>query len=720
MHDGTASRSGQDSLARSPVLVPGHTCWRIEHAQRFGLLIDGSAYFHALREALKGARRSIFILGWDIDSRMRLVPPAAGDGLPDEFGPFLNALVARTRGLHAYVLSWDFAMLYAFEREWLPLYKLDWRTHPRLKFRLDGRHPTGASHHQKVVVIDDSVAFVGGIDITRRRWDTPEHCAHEPRRVDPDGASYPPFHDVQSIVDGGVARALGELARERWQRATGRRPPAHAGEGTDCWPADVTPALTEVDVAIARTAPHFDAHPAVEEIRALHERLLAAAQRHIYAETQYLSSRMIADALAARLGEAAGPEVVLVTHRLQQGWLEQQSMGVLRTRLHKRLESADVHDRLRLYTVEVTGLGDACVNVHSKILIVDDELLTVGSANLNNRSMGFDTECNLAIEAAGDARIRAGIASMRHALIAEHLGIDANELEARQRECTSLIKTIESFKARSRTLARARADCAHELERIALDEQLFDPERPVAPEELVTQFVPREVKRSGTHGAALLIALVVAFSALAAAWHWTPLHDWLEIDALVPLVDSFSRSAWAPFAVVGIYVIGGLVVFPVMLLIGVTGIVFGPLPGGIYAMIGAIASATTTYWLGRAIGRDTVRRLAGPRLNRLTQQLARRGLVAMSLVRVVPVAPFSIVNLVAGASLIGFRDFMLGTVVGMAPGITITVLFVDRIAAAFAEPGPATFGWLGLATGIAIAAALALQRLTGRARAASR
>jgi phospholipase D1/2 len=212
----------------------------------------------------------------------------------------------------------------------------------------------------------------------------------------------------------------------------------------------------------------------------------------------------------------------------------------------------------------------------------------------------------------------------------------------------------------------------------------------------------------------LLTVVVLVLSALAAAWRWTPLHEWLNFDSLVPLVETFTSAGWAPLAVIAIFVVAGLAVFPVMVLIGVTGVVFGPLLGGLYAMAGALASAATTYWLGRVIGRETVRRLAGPRLNRLTRQLARRGLVAMSLVRVVPIAPFTIVNLVAGASLIGFRDFMLGTLVGMTPGITITVLFVDRIAAALAEPSPATFGWLGLATGVAIAAALSLQRLFGR------
>ena len=209
------------------LLQAGHNCWRIERAQRFSLLVDAASYFSAVRAAIRAARHSIFILSWDIDSRTCLVPGGANDGYPEQLGDFLHAVVSSRPDLHAYVLNWDFAMLYALEREWLPLYKMDWRTHRRLSFRMDGKHPIGASHHQKVVVIDDAVAFVGGLDLTRCRWDTPQHAPDESLRCDTNSKPYPPFHDVQSIVDGDVARALGELCRARWQRATGHAAAAY-------------------------------------------------------------------------------------------------------------------------------------------------------------------------------------------------------------------------------------------------------------------------------------------------------------------------------------------------------------------------------------------------------------------------------------------------------------------------------------------------------------
>ena len=149
------------------IIAPGRNCWRTARANRIAWLIDAAAYFSAFREAVKRARRSIFILAWDIDSRAVLVPDGSPDGWPATVGELLNRVVSERRGLHAYVLDWDYPVLYQTDREIATAYSLGWRTHRRLKFRMDGEHPVGGSHHQKLVVIDDAVAFVGGLDLTK-------------------------------------------------------------------------------------------------------------------------------------------------------------------------------------------------------------------------------------------------------------------------------------------------------------------------------------------------------------------------------------------------------------------------------------------------------------------------------------------------------------------------------------------------------------------------
>lgn len=150
-----------------PILEVGRNCWRIEHAGRASCLIDGEAYFRAFREVAKQAQHAIIILGWDFDSRVKMLPDGESDGFPICIGEFFYALLARQRGLHIYVLTWGYHMVYAFEREWWPVYKLG--THRRLHFKMDDTHPAGASHHQKVVVVDDTVAFSGGLDFAQCR-----------------------------------------------------------------------------------------------------------------------------------------------------------------------------------------------------------------------------------------------------------------------------------------------------------------------------------------------------------------------------------------------------------------------------------------------------------------------------------------------------------------------------------------------------------------------
>ncbi|MEO5700005.1 MAG: VTT domain-containing protein [Casimicrobiaceae bacterium] len=702
------------------LLAEGKNCWRIARAKRLALLVDGDEYFPAVRSALAKAQRSIFILGWDIDSRMRLVPEGAHDGLPESLRDFLDALVAARRNLRAYVLSWDFAMLYALEREWLPLYEFDWKTHRRLSFRLDDRHPVGASHHQKVVVVDDSVAFVSGFDLTRCRWDTAAHEGHNPLRTDDNGKPYGPFHDVGAVVEGDCARALSELARRRWKRATGRAPRRRMGKFfADAWPDGVSATLEDVDVAIARTEPREDGHPGVAEIRTLHEDAIASAQRSIYAENQYFTSRAISATFAAALARPDGPELAVVSPVTQSGWLEASTMGVLRARIHRELESADAHDRYRLYCPVLPWLGpeDGCLNVHSKVLVIDDALLTLGSANLSDRSMYLDTECNLAIESAGDPRVREAIAGFRNRLLAEHLGTTTAEVaSALARADGWLHAAIGALQVEGqRTLASAHPELDPMVDAVTPDHGVLDPEQPLDPDLIMDELVPAPEHREGVRSRMMgLLALVLALAALAAAWRFTALGALFGFDDLVRYAAWIDASPMAPLLVALVYVAGGLLMFPVTVLIAVTTLVFGPFQGALYALGGALLSAAVVYALGRALGRDMVRLLAGKNLNALSRRLARRGLLAMLLVRLVPIAPFSMINAVAGASHIGWRDFLLGTALGLTPGIIMTAAFVDRAIAAVRYPGPPTFALLAIVVLVFSGVAWILRRRLAR------
>ncbi len=688
------------------LLVPGHNCWRVERAHRLAVLIDGASYFAAVRSAIAQATRSVFILGWDFDSRIRLVPRGANDGYPEALGEFLMDVVGRRHALRMYILSWDFAVVFALHREWMPLYKLGWRTQPRprLSFRLDDTHPLGGSHHQKVVVVDDAVAFVGGLDLTHGRWDTPRHRQNEPNRRDAQGRPSRPNHDVQAIVDGAAARALGDLCRDRWRRATRREPVVtEAGPDDDPWPRGLVPEVADIDVAIARTDPGWVTGRPVEEIHRLYVDAVASATRSLYLENQYFSSSVVGAALAARLRTSAAPEVLVVSRLTEEGWLEERTMGVLRARLHSRLVDADTHGRYRLLYPHIPGLVQPnLLNVHSKVLIMDDDLCSIGSANFNNRSMGFDTECNIAFESGGQERIRRVIAGLRHRLLGEHLNVTP-EAVAREtaRQTGRLIATVDALKRPGRTLEPINPTVPPEIDRLVPPDAVVDPERPADPETLINEFVPPDLRRP-TAGRlvrfGIELFLVGAFSILI---FWTPLGASLLPESLTRMVEDVVARPWMVWAA---YIAGGMLFVPVTWLIIGTCVLFGPLPGGLYALGGVLLSAAVLYGIGRSLGRDAVRRLAGSRLNDITLRLAREGMTTVAMLRLLPVAPFSSLNAVAGASHVRLRDFLLGTAIGMAPGIAVAAVVVDRVRAAVERPG---FGTVAGLTAVMVAVAAA-------------
>jgi phosphatidylserine/phosphatidylglycerophosphate/cardiolipin synthase-like enzyme/uncharacterized membrane protein YdjX (TVP38/TMEM64 family) len=720
-----ASPLPKEASAGGSLFVPGRNCWRVERADKVAFLVDGEEYFGAVRAALAQARHSFYILGWDTDSRMRLTPKGAHDGFPEPLADFLNAIVRSRRGVRGYVLSWDFAMLYTLEREWFPIFKLDWRTHRHLRFQLDDHIPAGASHHQKIVVVDDTVAFVSGYDLTRVRWDTSRHAEDDPCRVDHRGWKYAPFHDVGIVVEGDCARALGELARERWRRATGKalRPPP-ASLVPDAWPTGVDPVLTAVDVAIARTEPAFGGYPAVSEIRQLHLDAIASARRTIFAENQYFTSRLITDAFAQRLRENDAPEIAVLSPFKQSGWLEISTMGVLRGRIHRRLRAADANGRYRLYypTLPWLDAKGQCLNIHSKVFIVDDEFLMIGSANLADRSMGTDTECNLALEARGNERIGEAIAGLRERLLGEHLERSPAEIAETFRRTGSLHETIARLdRDGHRGLKAIEPELDPGLDALVPDQQVLDPERPIDPDTLVADLVPREEARGHVRTRLVVVAAVIlALTAAALAWRYTPLSEWLEPARLIDAGETLSESPLAPLYVLLVFVGAGLVLFPLTLLIGVSAVIFGPLLGAAYALVGATASGALTFAIGRRLNRRIVRGLAGRRLNDLSRRLAKRGLLAIVFARIVPVGPFTIVNVVAGASRIRWRDFLLGTVIGLVPGVTVASVFMDRVVAAIRKPGIGTFALLA-AVGVALVAIVLVLRdkMAARAEAAA-
>jgi phosphatidylserine/phosphatidylglycerophosphate/cardiolipin synthase-like enzyme/uncharacterized membrane protein YdjX (TVP38/TMEM64 family) len=690
----------------------GQNCWQVREAERIAFLIDGEAYFSAVAEACEAAEETIYIIGWDVDSRIRLRRSATDEH--ESLGQFLDRLATEKPRLHIYILEWDFAMLYSLERETWPLVSFGWLTHERVHFALDDEHPVGASHHQKIVVVDDRIAFVGGFDLAICRWDTSEHLPEQPKRVD-DKVHYGPFHDIQMLVEGDVAAALGQLTRQRWEKATGDLLPEIERQGSAPWPRGVNPDLCDAPVAISRTLPEHDGQPEVREIEQLYLDAIECAQAFIYIENQYLTSHRVGEALENALRKADGPEVLLVLPQSCSGWLEQETMGALRQRLLKRLYAADRYQRLKICCPSRQDFDAEKINVHSKILVVDDSLLTIGSANLSNRSMGFDTECNLALAQDDHEDVAAAISGFRNQLLGEHLGVNGAEVASSLGETGSLIETVNSLNSENRNtenrfLLEIHPGQAPPLARILSADEIVDPERPISIDRLLTLFdVGPEHGSEGKNPfrtRAWRFGSVLAFGLiLAALWRWSPLNQWLNIESILSTAEIVRDSSMTVPIVLVIYVLGSCLMFPVTILILATALTFGPLLGFGLALGGSLLGGFAGYLLGHWLGRDVVRKLAGRKLNRLSRKIARRGWLAIAIVRIVPIAPFTIVNMVAGSTHISARSFLIGTAIGMGPGISAIMIFEGGLEQALRDPG---WGSVALATAAFCLAVLVL------------
>jgi phospholipase D1/2 len=705
----------RSSAAPETLLRPAYNCSAVAHAPRAAVLIDAAAYFKAFHDAALRAQRSIYLLAWDFNSRTRLhFDPVAKDGPPALLGDFLNFLVRRRRGLHINILNWDYPMVFGTDREFPPLYGFGWTPARRVHLRYDDTHPIAGCQHQKIAVIDDALAFVGGIDLTVRRWDGPEHRAEDARRVAYD-KPYPPFHDLMVAVDGDAARHLAGIARERWQAATGSTLNPVSAQG-DPWPEGLQPQMQDVEVGIARTMPPKGEAPALREIEKLYLDTIAHARHTLYIENQYFTSQRIAAAVEKRLAERDGPEVVLVLRLLSHGWLEEHTMHVLRTRLVQRLLAADRYGRFHVYYPHVPGLPEGCcLDVHSKLMIADDRMLQVGSANICNRSMGLDSECDVVIEARGRPEVAGAIRGLRERLLGEHLGMAPETVADAVARAGSLHGAIEALNPQgdARTL-KPFEDLKEWPEAIVELAAVADPEEPIAPAFLSTERAFEEDMLADKPSWGRLALIAGMFLLLAAIWRFTPLAGIVTAENAIAWAHDFGARWWAPLATIAFYTPACFIMFPRPLITLFAVVAFGPWLGAAYALVGIVASAVVTFFVGRRMRRDSVRRLAGPKLDQIVAVLKKHGLLAMTLLRLVPLAPFAVEGIVAGAVRLKLWHLALGTAIGMLPGTLATTIFGDQLETALSGAGSINWWVVGGVLALLLGGAVAVKRWFSR------
>ena len=209
------------------------------------------------------------------------------------------------------------------------------------------------------------------------------------------------------------------------------------------------------------------------------------------------------------------------------------------------------------------------------------------------------------------------------------------------------------------------------------------------------------------------VAILVFLFAAAAAWKWTPLADQIDIRKITGWVFSLRNNPARPLIILAGYVVGSLLLVPVTALILATALIFGPLLGSVYSFAGCFLGAAVTYPVGHFLGRDLVQQIIGSKWKRVEQKIGQAGIIAVATVRLLPVAPFTIVNVISGAFRVPLRDYVIGTLLGMAPGIVLINLFAHQFESAARNPGVGSYTLLIALVAVSILGTLWLRRKLG-------
>ena len=382
--------------------------------------------------------------------------------------------------------------------------------------------------------------------------------------------------------------------------------------------------------------PEVEAEPAIRECESLFVDSIAAAKESIYIESQYFTNETLGEALAARLREPQGPEIVVVSPKDCHGWLEQSTMGVFRDKVFRHLLAADTFGRLRLVYPAASRSQDVPTFVHSKVMIVDDEFVRIGSANFSRRSMGVDSECDVAAEARGDARLQPGIRRIRNRLLAEHLGLTADEVAQGLARAGSMRAFIDERAQADRTLPRIELPAEPPPPSSEALRAAADPDEPVLATSLVASIVP-------------------------------------------PVDGGSGRRR-------GLTLLTNVVLVPPSLLGLVAGAMWGPFRGGLAALLGALVLAAVGYAAGRTIGPHRIQRWMSRRSYRSARQLGTQGIAGLIVLRLASVASAGTIHLLCGASRVPFSSYMAATAIGVVPAMFALAVLGDLLRQAVISP----------------------------------
>ena len=688
------------------LLKIGSNCWRAETATHAAMVVDCANYYRALHDSICKAKHSIFILGWDIDSRIELLrgKDAEKSECPAAFFDLIQWKARQNPDIKIYLNRWEFSLVFANQRE--AGSNLKWRLHSpcNVFYSFDDQLPVSACHHQKVIVIDDEIAFCGGMDVAIARWDHREHVPEEEFRSDPAGMNslirkipFGPYHDVMCIVSGSAAQAMAEWCRERWRRAAGFEPvplrPQDYKTLPPSWPKNIGIDFRNIETGIAMTLPPSYGEPAIREIEQLYLDMIQGAENFIYIENQYLAYLPVAQALNQRLREKPHLRVLIASCYQSNGIIERKSMWTGRIKFREILESGDVTARVAIaYPVSGPSGKERDVRIHSKLMVVDDKYLRVGSSNINNRSMGMDTECDL-VFVAHDHDSRNKIAAIRNDLINEHTGRDMESIEKLIRRETDIGSFLNHIASSNQHLRKIN-DEHYRFERFTKISRLIgDPLRPQIPPGWTMTYCYAGTRRNLPRRLLFAALLIFILMLVALAGQAPFLENYAAPEHLASFLDSIRNAPKAIPVSLATFICGAVFMPVTVVIIGIA-LIWGPIQGFILTLAGITLSMTLGYTAGYAFGRRPLRVFVGLTAERLDQFVRRAGLAGLIFARMVPLAPSNVINMALGISRVPYFNYLVGSLVGMLPRILALIFVGDALSHLWREPTRASISYV--------------------------
>lgn len=684
------------------VLEKGVNCWDVSQASFATPLIDADNFYTALYHAIVAAKHCMFVVGWDADSRIPLLRGEAAEkcSTPTIFSELIAWKAEQNPDFRVYILRWDSSFAFMQIREPWALEVWEEATPENVYIHLDDTIPMGGSQHQKVIVVDDVLAFSGGMDVSTNRWDTRDHLPDNPLRNGPRG-EFVPLHDVQSMLAGPVVGLYSELVRWRWNRSApneciGRRQvELNSGELPDVWPQQFEPLFYDIPCAPARTIPEMDDHPAINEVQEMYLSLIASAEEFIYIENQFTTRIDIAEALNRRLKECADLKVLIVSSEAPKNVFECEGYWSGRIDFKRVLEEGIAPGRVQMSCSVNHGADGTRTSkrFHSKVMCIDDQFAVIGSSNISNRSMSLDTELDTIFAAKTDSH-RQAIALFRNDLIAEHCGKSIAQVHEAVNSDHALEALSDGDVKGGYRLEEVNDEKFTDKSWQPLFNNLSDPEEPLVPSvqglDGKAHIVTNPKRRT------ILVSLGILVVALVAGGiYWLSQEiTWMNPDHVEQMLEDSQGTWWALPLVCLLYVIGGYLFFPVTVLSLAVAAVFGPLWGPLYGICGALMSAAALFVTGRFFGDRGLRTFAGPKFKAIDEKVKDSGVVGIAAIRLIPVAPYSLVNLVAGVSTISLTTFLAGTFLGMFPPMIAKGLVGDSLTQIFLNPSWQSISYL--------------------------